>query len=143
MKKFIGITLVVCMGLALVACSSDEGSLETSANESLVETVATVEETQAVLAPIIGGEEIEATAATEGASEAASIPLNQDAYNEFAEPVMYEVVEDCTAWSDNSLQTVSRTVYTGSVVNGVATDGYYLILDNQEVVELSHLQILQ
>ncbi len=136
MKRFISIAVVLSLGMALVACggNTEETVVETAAPEP----VATVAETEAALAPIIAE-----TTAAEVASQAASIPLNEEAYNEFAEPVMYEVVEDCVAWTDNGLQEVSRTVTTGSIVNGVATDGYYLILDDQEVVELSHLQIFE
>jgi len=133
MKKFISVMVVCAIGMALVACGGNDAT-ETEAAVAPEATVAAAE-TEAPLAPVI--------AETETASEAAAIPLNEEAYNEFDEPVMYEVLEDCTAWTDNGLQEVSRTVPAGSIVNGVATDGYYLILDDQEVIELSHLQIFQ
>lgn len=136
MKKFVSIAVVLSLGMALVACGGNGAEETVVVDTQAPETVATVEETEAALAPIIAE-------TTQAASEAATIPLNEEAYNEFAEPVMYEVLEDCVAWTDNSLQTVSRTVTTGSIVNAVATDGYYLILDDQEVVELSHLQIFE
>ncbi|MCQ2516969.1 MAG: hypothetical protein MJ094_08965 [Saccharofermentans sp.] len=137
MKKFIGTMLVLSMGMALVACGKapEETAAVTEAPEAVATTVA---ETEAPLAPVIASRETE-----DVASQAATIPLNEEAYNEFAEPVMYEVLEDCVAWTDNGLQTVSRTVAAGSIVNAVATDGYYLVLDDQEVVEISHLQIFE
>ena len=56
---------------------------------------------------------------------------------------MYEVIEDCITWSGNDVQTSGGDLVQGSIVNGVATDGNYIILDDQRVVEASHLEIFQ
>ena len=56
---------------------------------------------------------------------------------------MYEVIEDCITWSGNDVQTSGGDLVQGSIVTAVATDGNYLILDDQRVVESSHLQVFQ
>ena len=71
------------------------------------------------------------------------IPLNEPEYVEWSESILYEVIADCISWSGNDVQTSGGDLYEGMVVNGVATDGYYVILDDQRVVEASNLQILE
>ena len=129
MKKIIAAALVLSLSLALAACSSDENAEETVAQDTTAVAVETVVET-------------EATETTEPPFPT-GIPLDQDAYVEFDEPVMYEVIEDCDSWTDNGVQFYARTYVAGSVVNAVATDGYYLILDDQTVIEASHLQVME
>ena len=142
MKKTLIASIVLAAALAVAGCGSKEAEETT---ESAVETQAPVVETQAqvteeALAPIIGGE-------VEGGSQAdafpTGIPLNQDAYTELAEPAMYEVLEDCITWSGNDVQTSGGDLVAGSIVTVVASDGNYLILDDQRVVEASHLQLFE
>ena len=71
------------------------------------------------------------------------VPLNESNYQEFTEPKTYEVIEDCITWSGNDVQTSGGDLVQGSLVTGVATDGTYLILDDQRVVELTHVQLFE
>ena len=137
MKRSIILTMALIGAVAVAACGSNEPE-ETVAVETLapvvVETAAPTEE---VLAPVIAGDTQAQNAFPTG------VPLNEGAYTEFTEPVMYEVIEDCITWSGNDVQTSGGDLVQGSIVNGVATDGNYLILDDQRVVELSHLQLFE
>ena len=143
MKKTLIASIVLAAAVAVAGCGSKDAE-ETS--ESVVETQAQVAETQAqvteeALAPIIGGE-VEGGAAADAFPT--GIPLNQDAYTDFSEnPVMYEVIEDCITWSGNDVQTSGGDLVAGSIVSVVASDGNYLILDDQRVVEASHLQLFE
>ncbi|MBR1797495.1 MAG: hypothetical protein IJ757_05760 [Clostridiales bacterium] len=145
MKKSLITTIVLTalVAVAVAGCASKEPE------ETEVVTVpeTTVEQTEAPapsedpLAPII-------VSTSEQASDVpdafpTGVPLNQDAYTEFSEPVMYEVIEDCITWSGNDVQTSGGDLYTGSLVTAVASDGNYLILDDQRVVEASHLQLFE
>lgn len=138
MKRKILLTMAIMAAVAVAGCGGD--AAETS---EAVDTQAPVVETQAPapteepLAPIIAGD----TQAPAGeAAFPTGVPLNQDAYVEFSEPVMYEVIEDCITWSGNDVQTSGGDLVAGSIVTAVAEDGNYLILDDQRVVERSHLQ---
>ena len=137
MKKTIILTVALIAASAVAGCAGNE-AVETTAAETeapvVVETSAPTEE---VLAPIIGGENQTADAFPTG------VPLNEDEYEEFSEPVMYEVIEDCITWSGNDVQTSGGDLVQGSIVNGVATDGTYIILDDQRVVEASHLELFE
>jgi hypothetical protein len=139
MKKTVLATIILAAAVAVAGCGKDAEE-----TEAVVETPAPVVETQAPaqteepLAPIIAGDTQAAAAAFPTGA-----PLNQDNYSEFAEPVMYEVIEDCITWSGNDLQTSGGDLVQGSLVSGVATDGTYLILDDQRVVELSHGSVFE
>lgn len=142
MKKKILLTMAIMAAIAVAGCGGEEEQ-ETQA----VETQAQVVQTQAPvateepLAPILAND----TQAADAGSGAfpTGVPLNQDAYTEFSEPVMYEVIEDCITWSGNDVQTSGGDLVQGSIVNAVAEDGNYLILDDQRVVEASHLQLFE
>ena len=148
MKKTLLATFVLAAAVALTACGGDAEE-----TQAVVETQAPVVQTEApapteeALAPIIAGDTQSGDAGT-GAFPTGA-PLNQDNYTEFTdaagnpEPVMYEVNEDCITWSGNDLQTSGGDLVQGSLVNGVATDGTYLILDDQRVVELSHVTVFE
>ena len=142
MKKKILLTMAIVAAIAVAGCGGEEEQ-ETQA----VETEAQVVQTQAPvateepLAPILANDTQAADAGT-GAFPT-GVPLNQDAYTEFSEPVMYEVIEDCITWSGNDVQTSGGDLVQGSIVNAVAEDGNYLILDDQRVVEASHLQLFE
>ena len=142
MKKKILLTMAIVAAIAVAGCGGEEEQ-ETQA----VETQAQVVQTQAPvateepLAPILANDTQAADAGT-GAFPT-GVPLNQDAYTEFSEPVMYEVIEDCITWSGNDVQTSGGDLVQGSLVTGVATDGTYLILDDQRVVELTHVQLFE
>ncbi|MBR5387081.1 MAG: hypothetical protein IK142_05815 [Clostridiales bacterium] len=142
MKKKILLTMAIVAAIAVAGCGGEEEQ-ETQA----VETQAQVVQTQAPvateepLAPILANDTQAADAGT-GAFPT-GVPLNQDAYTEFSEPVMYEVIEDCITWSGNDVQTSGGDLVQGSIVNAVAEDGNYLILDDQRVVEASHLQLFE
>ena len=148
MKKKILLTMAIVAAIAVAGCGGEEEQ-ETQA----VETQAQVVQTQAPvateepLAPILANDTQAADAGT-GAFPT-GVPLNQDNYVEFTdaagtpEPVMYEVIEDCITWSGNDVQTSGGDLVQGSIVNAVAEDGNYLILDDQRVVEASHLQLFE
>lgn len=142
MKKTLLATFVLAAAVALTACGGDAEE-----TQAVVETQAPVVQTEApasteeALAPIIAGDTQSGDAGT-GAFPTGA-PLNQDNYTEFTEPVMYEVTEDCITWSGNDLQTSGGDLVQGSLVSGVATDGTYLILDDQRVVELSHVTVFE
>lgn len=141
MKKTIIASIILAAALAVAGCASEEAQ-ETQAP---VDPQAAVVETQApaasedALAPVIAGEEGQA----DPNAFPTGIPLDEDSYSEFDEPVMYEVLEDCITWSGNDVQTSGGDLVAGSIVTAVASDGNYLILDDQRVVEASHLQIFQ
>ena len=143
MKKTLLASVVLAAAVAVAGCGA--AAEETEA----VETQAPVVETQAPaqteepLAPIIGGQETGEADPNAPAAFPTGVPLNQDAYTEFDEPKMYEVLEDCITWSGNDVQTSGGDLVQGSLVTGVATDGNYLILDDQRVVELSHVQLFE
>lgn len=142
MKKTVLATIILAAAVAVAGCGSSDAE-ETQAVETqapVVETQAPVQ-TEEPLAPIIAGDTQSGDAGT-GAFPTGA-PLNQDSYSEFAEPVMYEVIEDCITWSGNDLQTSGGDLVQGSLVSGVATDGTYLILDDQRVVELSHVTVFE
>lgn len=137
MKKTVILTVALIAAAAIAGCGSEE-AVETTAAETMapvaVETAAPTEE---ALAPVIAGDTQNADAFPTG------VPLAEDDYTEFSEPVMYEVIEDCITWSGNDVQTSGGDLVQGSIVNGVATDGNYIILDDQRVVEASHLQLFE
>ena len=139
MKKTIILTVAIIAAAAVAGCSGEEAA-ETSAVETeapaVVETAAPTEE---VLAPIIAGD----TQTGNADAFPTGVPLDEDSYTEFSEPVMYEVIEDCITWSGNDVQTSGGDLVQGSIVNAVAEDGNYLILDDQRVVEASHLQLFE
>ena len=126
--------------LATFVLAAEEAQAVAETQAPVVQTEAPVQ-TEEPLAPIIAGDSQSADAGT-GAFPTGA-PLNQDNYTEFSEPVMYEVTEDCITWSGNDLQTSGGDLVQGSLVSGVATDGTYLILDDQRVVELSHLTVFE
>ncbi len=145
MKKTIIASIILAAALAVAGCGSNEAA-ETQAPDAQVPVV----ETQAPaasetgLAPEVAGEgQADPNAFPTG------IPLNEDNYAEFLDesgnpqPVMYEVIEDCITWSGNDVQTSGGDLVQGSIVSAVATDGNYLILDDERVVEASHLQQFQ
>lgn len=138
MKRKILLTMAIMAAVAVAGCGGD--AAETS---EAVDTQAPVVETQAPapteepLAPIIAGDTQAASGET---AFPTGVPLDQDAYIEYSEPVMYEVIEDCITWSGNDVQTSGGDLVAGSIVTAVAEDGNYLILDDQRVVESSHLQ---
>lgn len=147
MKKTLITALVLAGAVALIGCG-DKAAEETEApvqveTQAVVQTEAPLQ-TEEPLGPIIAGDNTaSADAGTASADPQAfptGIPLDQDSYQEFSEPVMYEVTEDCITWSGNDVQTSGGDLVQGSIVTGVATDGHYLILDDQRVVEISHLQ---
>ena len=148
MKRKILLTMALIAAVAVAGCGGEEAQ-ETVA----VETQAPVIETQAPapteepLGPILSGDtQAQAPAGEPGADTGAfptGVPLNEASYQEFTEPVMYEVIEDCITWSGNDVQTSGGDLVQGSIVTAVATDGNYLILDDQRVVESSHLQVFQ
>ena len=148
MKKTLLATFVLAAAVAVAGCGSDAEETQAVAETQApaVQTEAPVQ-TEEPLAPIIAGDSQSADAGT-GAFPTGA-PLNQDTYTEFrnasgeVEPVMYEVTEDCITWSGNDLQTSGGDLVQGSLVSGVATDGTYLILDDQRVVELSHLTVFE
>ncbi|MCR5200605.1 MAG: hypothetical protein K6C38_05750 [Saccharofermentans sp.] len=141
MKKKILLTMAIVAAIAVAGCGGD-----TAETSEAAETQAPVAQTEAAapteepLAPIIAGD---TQAAAGEAAFPTGVPLNQDAYTEFSEPVMYEVIEDCITWSGNDVQTSGGDLVQGSIVNAVAEDGNYLILDDQRVVEASHLQLFE
>lgn len=137
MKKTIVLTVALIAAAAVAGCAGNEAVETTVAETEAPVVVETSAPTQEVLAPIIGGENQTADAFPTG------VPLNEDEYEEFSEPVMYEVIEDCITWSGNDVQTSGGDLVQGSIVNGVATDGTYIILDDQRVVEASHLELFE
>ncbi len=141
MKKYLIAIMSLAAVIALAGCGSSD-SEQTESASALDNTAALVQETVSggdeALASVNGGEEVPAEAAFP-----TGVPLNQDAYVEFDEPKMYEVTEDCISWSGNDVQTSGGDLYQGSVVTVVASDGNYLILDDQRVVEASHLQLFE
>lgn len=137
MKRKILLTMAIMAAIAVAGCGND-----TAETSEAAQTQAPVAQTQAApteepLAPIIAGDTQAATGET---AFPTGVPLDQDAYVEFSEPVMYEVIEDCITWSGNDVQTSGGDLVAGSIVTAVAEDGNYLILDDQRVVESSHLQ---
>ena len=147
MKKKILLTMAIVAAIAVAGCGGD-----TAETSEAAETQAPVAQTEAAapteepLAPIIAGDTQAAAGEAADAGTGAfptGVPLNQDAYTEFSEPVMYEVIEDCITWSGNDVQTSGGDLVQGSIVNAVAEDGNYLILDDQRVVEASHLQLFE
>lgn len=138
MKKTVLAALLMTAVIALAGCGSDKPA-ET---EAVSEDPVVVQQTQQAsdLAPVIASNETTAPAAP---AFPTGIPLDQDAYQEFSEPAMYEVIEDCVTWSGNDVQTSGGDLVQGSLVTGVASDGYYLILDDQRVVELTHVQLFE
>ena len=146
MKRKILLTMALIAAVAVVGCGGEEAQ-----ETEVVQTQAPVIETQAPapteepLGPILAGD-TQAPAGEPGADTGAfptGVPLNEASYQEFTEPVMYEVIEDCITWSGNDVQTSGGDLVQGSIVTAVATDGNYLILDDQRVVESSHLQVFQ
>lgn len=139
MKKTVILTIALIAAAAVAGCGGNEAAETSAAETEATAAVETSAPTEEVLAPIIAGENGQAT------SDAfpTGVPLDEDEYTEFSEPVMYEVLEDCITWSGNDVQTSGGDLVQGSIVNGVATDGTYLILDDQRVVELSHLQLFE
>ena len=139
MKKTIIASIILAAALAVAGCGSNEAA-ETQAPDAQVPVVETQvpAASETGLAPDVAGEgQADPNAFPTG------IPLNEDNYSEFDEPVMYEVIEDCVTWSGNDVQTSGGDLVQGSIVSAVATDGNYLILDDQRVVEASHLQQFQ
>lgn len=140
MKKHLIAIMSLAAVIALAGCGSSD-SEQTESASAPDNTAALVQET------VSGGDEALASVSGEEVpAEAAfptGVPLNQDAYVEFDEPKMYEVTEDCISWSGNDVQTSGGDLYQGSVVTVVASDGNYLILDDQRVVEASHLQLFE
>ena len=137
MKRKILLAMAIMAAIAVAGCGND-----TAETSEAAQTQAPVAQTQAApteepLAPIIAGDTQAATGET---AFPTGVPLDQDAYVEFSEPVMYEVIEDCITWSGNDVQTSGGDLVAGSIVTAVAEDGNYLILDDQRVVESSHLQ---
>lgn len=123
--KFAAIMLACSVLVLNVGCSKSEENEETT-----VESTVAVVETDAIV-------ETQTTAYPTG------IPLNQSAYVEFESPIAYNVISDADAYTDNSVQTYATTYVAGSMVIGVATDGHYVILDNETVVEASNLEAMQ
>lgn len=145
MKKTLLATIIMTAAIAVAGCGSDPVETQAPAlpdNELVVQTEAPAP-TEEALAPIIGGGETAAAGEAGAAAFPTGIPLNQDSYSEFTEPKMYEVLEDCDTWSGNDVQTSGGQLVQGSIVTGVATDGHYLILDDQRVVELTHVQLFE
>jgi len=140
MKKTIILTVALIAAAAIAGCGSEEATETTAAETMAPVVVETAAPTEEVLAPIIGG--TVAGGENTGAFPT-GVPLDEDEYTEFSEPVMYEVIEDCITWSGNDVQTSGGDLVQGSIVNGVATDGNYIILDDQRVVEASHLQLFE
>ncbi len=149
MKKKILLTMALIAAVAVAGCGGDDAEQ----TEAVVETQAPVVQTEAPapteepLGPIIAGDTQPAggeagTGAGTGAFPT-GVPLNEASYQEFSEPVMYEVLEDCITWSGNDVQTSGGDLVQGSIVTAVASDGNYLILDDQRVVEASHLQLFE
>ena len=148
MKRKILLTMALIAAVAAAGCGGEEAQ-----ETEVVQTQAPVIETQAPapteepLGPILAGDtQAQAPAGEPGADTGAfptGVPLNEASYQEFTEPVMYEVIEDCITWSGNDVQTSGGDLVQGSIVTAVATDGNYLILDDQRVVESSHLQVFQ
>ena len=148
MKRKILLAMALIAAVAVAGCGGEEVQ-----ETEVVQTQAPVIETQAPapteepLGPILAGDtQAQAPAGEPGANTGAfptGVPLNEASYQEFTEPVMYEVIEDCITWSGNDVQTSGGDLVQGSIVTAVATDGNYLILDDQRVVESSHLQVFQ
>ena len=138
MKKTIILTVAIIAAAAIAGCAGEE-AVETTAVETQAPVVETAAPTEEVLAPILAGD----TQSGDANAFPTGVPLDEDSYAEFSEPVMYEVIEDCHTWSGNDVQTSGGDLVQGSIVNGVATDGNYIILDDQRVVEISHLQMFE
>lgn len=124
-RNIVALLIAFTMALSVASCSKDEPQ---ESSEAPVETTAAVAET---------------TVADETVAFPTGIPLNQAEYVEFESPIAYNVIHDADAYTDNSVQTYARTYYEGSMVIGVATDGYYVILDDGSVVVASNLEAMQ
>ena len=146
MKKTVLATIILAAAFAVAGCGSSPAETQAPSlpdNTIPVQTEAPAAPTEEALAPIIGGQAQTGDQGGEATAFPTGIPLNQDSYSEFTEPKMYEVLEDCDTWSGNDVQTSGGQLVQGSIVTGVATDGHYLILDDQRVVELTHVQLFE
>lgn len=109
------ITMLGCTAIAaslvLAACGGDKE--ETSETTTEATTVEQTEETR--------------------------IPYDVDNNTEFEEPILYEVTKEVDAYSDVSASEVGKTLPEGACVSGVSTDGYYIMLDDGNIVEAEYL----
>ena len=148
MRRRVIAAMILAGALVAAGCGGKEEETAPALPENTLPEVTQTESqpvqiTEEVLAPIIAGQN--GTEAGQAAPDAfpTGVPLNESNYQEFTEPKTYEVIEDCITWSGNDVQTSGGDLVQGSIVTGVATDGTYLILDDQRVVELTHVQLFE
>lgn len=122
-KKIASALIAVSFVLALTACGKEENT--TSTPETI--TSATTEESTTEVT-------------SETTSYPTGVPVNEELYAEYSNPLTYLVIEEAIAYSDNSVQEVAMVYPVGASVTALASDGTYAMLDNGYVVLLSCLE---
>ncbi len=127
MRKTIAVILTAFMLTAVMTACSKDSSDDTTAAPEAVDTV----------------NENPVETETESTFVEPAVAFNHDAYSEFAEPVYYDVTADAPAYADVGLNSIAMTYVQGSMVMGVATDGYYIVLDSGYVVDGQYLEAVE
>ncbi|MCQ2466477.1 MAG: hypothetical protein MJ166_03055 [Clostridia bacterium] len=140
-KKITSILVVMALAVMMTACSEDKTVETTAAATTVAET--TVAETTAEEVVETTVEETEPYVNPEAIEIVSGVPYNVENSTDFAEPVLYEVVEEVNAYTDWQANAIAVVYPVGSCISAISTDGTYVMQDNGYIIEVSALQIME